>query len=105
VSAEGDIEEAMIPIIPRAQVGTVGLEKVWGDSLINGTTNSIIQGLTIQFVFNLSLWHHFALFLSLLCCLTRNNFYCPARSHPNIAMKGMDSAAQAAEDKFIYHPG
>lgn len=26
MSALGDIEEVMIPIIPRAQVGTVGLE-------------------------------------------------------------------------------
>lgn len=61
MSAEGDIEEAMIPIIPRAQVGTVDLESVWGDSLIIGTTNSIIQGLTIQFVLNLGPWHHFSL--------------------------------------------
>lgn len=65
MSAEGDIEEAIIPIIPKAQVGTVGLENVWGDSLIIRTTNSIIQGLTIQFVFNLSLWHHFSFSVSL----------------------------------------
>lgn len=57
MSAEGDIEEVMIPIIPRAQVETVGWEWAWGDSLIIGTTNSIIQGLRIQFVINLGLWH------------------------------------------------
>lgn len=103
MSAEGDIEEVMIPIIPRAQVRTVGLERAWGDSLIIGTTNSIIQGLTIQFVFNPGLWHHFS--LSLLCCLTRNSFYCPTCSHPNIAMKEMESAAPAAEQEFSCHPG
>jgi hypothetical protein len=34
MSAEGDIEEGTHPIIPRAQVETVGLEWAWDDSLI-----------------------------------------------------------------------